>query len=174
MNPTEPTEQRRGQLDRVTHSSSSPSLARQAWIESGGNPERAIELLFARLKSQRSLFLKLLREHCANQVAGIMGDERRAAFYGQSPSPPATVSRLRATFRMALMDFPLPVTGKRLAEATGDEVADAARHYRVHEADARRKARWLESVAARAGNSIVAEALDEATLQILRREADVH
>ena len=151
-----------------------PTLAARAIAAAGNDIKRAtdeaVRLLTSDDDTLHELMPRLIREWCSEQVCAHLSRIRAAAIY------PAAVdqggARLRAAMRVFLMDFPLPGTGKRLGDATGDEVGAAAAFYRGVAADASLKARWLAAVAERAEPAVVADALPEAELQELRKQAD--
>ena len=68
-----------------------------------------------------------------------------------------------------LMDFPLP-GGKRLGEATADEVRTAAEFYSKQAGNMAHKARWLSMIAARVKDKTVKDALTEKKLRELQKE----
>jgi hypothetical protein len=67
------------------------------------------------------------------------------------------------------MDFPLP-GGGLLRDATAAACIEGATAYRHTASDAVWKARWLEAIAARVGDSIVSDVLNEEDLRALQQE----
>lgn len=137
--------------------------------------DEAFRLLTADKAAMKSLLPQIVRAWCSHQVRAYLSDLREAALRRSDPlQSPADQggARLRAAIHVFLMDFPLPGTGKRLGDATGEEAAVAAQYYRGIAADASLKSRWLQAVADRAGCALVATALTEEQLQQLREQAD--
>jgi hypothetical protein len=70
----------------------------------------------------------------------------------------------------SMLDFPL-FGGKRLRDANATEIIESADKYDGLANDARIKSRWLRSVAAKIGDSLVIDKLSEAELVRLFRQA---
>lgn len=87
-------------------------------------------------------------------------------------TPESQAERVTALAAGNLLMFPLP-GGKRLGEATRDEVQAAAHFYEQQADDMAHKARWLQAIAAKVKNAKkkVAEVLDDAKLRELRDAA---
>lgn len=149
------------------------TIGQRAWDDSDGTFQDATDiaerLFTGDPDAMRELLPAIVREHCRGMVAQYVASIRKAAFY-PGIAVAAQGGRLRAAqASVALMDFPLPNTGKLLRDATGDECAVAAAGYLVTAADAGAKARWLEAIAERAGESAVGDVLTEAQLQQIRK-----
>jgi len=110
---------------------------------------------------------EIVKTWCRQQVLMHLVAARRAIFYPDTPAPQQNGARLRQA-RSMYLDFPLPVTGKPLREATQADLVQAIGYYHERLKDADAKAKWLGLIADRIGNRAVGEALSEADLAALR------
>lgn len=88
------------------------------------------------------------------------------------PNPDKGVPGIEAMVARKLYNYPLP-GGKRLGDATPDDILKAGNYYRTLEATYRREARWFEMIhEAMQGGSCVEKVLPIAALERLRRRAE--
>jgi hypothetical protein len=170
-----------------------------AWAQSS-DLEAAIQALLDMLRDDAEAYASLMQMHeatAARHLLGGMMRSNRSAIWNSpiggstaeqqampktresamasTPAAPFTRptapdARVLALASVMMMSFPLP-GGKKLGDATGAEVAEAARHYNAKARDMSWKARWLEAIAARAGAEKVGKVLTEADLQKMKLEA---
>lgn len=151
-----------------------PNIVQEAVDASGGDESQAVEILYSRVVSDAD-FLKselptLVRRWCQSQIGTLLGAQRVKAW---KPQPVThNPNRLNAAIRANLLDYPLP-RGKRLGDASTDDLAQASGYYWGVSNSNAHKARWLDAIAARMGNAHrVEDALTEADLQALQIEAE--
>lgn len=151
----------------------SEGLMAQALDLAGGDIEAAQDHYYRLFIANRAALDEklpdIVKGWCRQQVLAHYCKARRETFYR---APEQQGARLRAA-RAMYLDFPLPVTGKPLREASADDLAGAIGFYRERATDADAKARWLAAIAGRIGNRLVGEALSEADLAALREAIDV-
>lgn len=95
-----------------------------------------------------------------------------AAPFTRPTAPDARVARLVTGMnRVGLLAFPLS-SGRKLAEATGSEVAADAAQYAMKSKDMAWKARWLSAIAARVGSKTVGQVLSEDDLAKMKEAAN--
>ena len=129
--------------------------ARKAVKEAKGDQRLAVDILEAAVrKDQRlrdAILDPLLREACSTVVSREIRTERREVWTPTAPTRTESLGRSGASrvVQLAagnLLMFPLP-GGKKLAEATRAEIAEAAGFYDRQAGDMAHKARWLRLVA---------------------------
>jgi len=76
-----------------------------------------------------------------------------------------------ANHAQTLLDFPLP-GGKRLRDATSQDLQEAAEFYAKQAADMSAKSAWLTRVGERVGGNKVADVMDADELDKLRRQEE--
>lgn len=157
------------------------TCARLALAESKGDPGKATEKLVARVRKDKALreaILDPLVEYACNQA--VMREVRVNRGNVWVPPSPERLARMpdaervRALANGTLLMFPLP-GGKRLGEATREEVAEAARFYERQAGDMAHKARWLQLVAQSIPDGKTAgKVLSDERLRDLQTEAQKH
>ena len=151
--------------------------AKAALNEAGGNVRQATDILVARAIEDREFlqqhFHEVIRRACYDAVAACVRQERRAVWVMPQPT---TEQRRRQIVSMAegvrqtLHDFPLP-GGKRLGDATREEVIEAAEFFGKQARDMAWKSRWLAHVAQSVPpGRKVADVLTPERLEELRQE----
>jgi hypothetical protein len=149
------------------------AMARAAWEASHGDFDAAAERFAKALEADREMLRKARRmafaAWCRDQVRQAASAHRTAVFRLRSEADAARGSRLRMALSATLMDFPLP-GGGLLRDATAADCIEGASAYRHTASDAVWKARWLEAIAARVGNAIVSDVLNEEDLRALQQE----
>ena len=134
-------------------------VARQAFTAADGDVKLAAEAMEQKVRKDRALrdalTDPLLAGACWAAVSQQMRMQRRtiwnAPIVANEPKPqaPAVREHIDRVVHLAtgtLSMFPLP-GGKRLAEATREEIVAGAEFYSQRAADAGHKARWLQLVA---------------------------
>lgn len=150
----------------------------KALAADGGDPVKAVDRLEKRVRSNRALrdalTDPLIRDACYNAIRIVMRGERRAIWHSGSLTPEQNGNRvvaLAAGISASLFDFILP-GGKRLRDATGEEIAGAADFYDKQARDMAHKARWLQLVGQSVpGGKKAGDVLTEERLGELRAEA---
>jgi hypothetical protein len=121
-----------------------------AWRGAGSTEEAVDRLLEAAEESEevyRALVGPYLRQFAFAAIGGIVKDTRDAA-WARPTAPDARADALAQVNAATLYDFPLP-GGKRLGDATAEEIAEAAQFYLKQANDMAWKSRWLSAVAAK-------------------------
>lgn len=153
--------------------------ARAALAEANGDVREATKKLEASVRGNRRLRDELtdplISNACYTAVTAQCRVERRKVW-----SPPAeklVASRVTGAHRVVqlatgtLLMFPLP-GGKKLGEATREEIAEAAQFYETQATDMGVKARWLRLVAQSVpGNKTAADVLSDKRLRELQEAA---
>lgn len=158
----------------------SPTLrshAAAALAAAGGNVSAATAALAERAMNDkaflRAYYSEVIQTACYEAVASCVRQERRAVWTTPQPSTTerrAQVTALAAGTVSTLHDFPLP-GGKRLGEATREEVAQAAEFFGRQARDMAWKSRWLEHVAQSVpAGKRVADVISAERLEELRQE----
>lgn len=125
-----------------------PEIAREYLRDADGDTQLATERLSARLRDDKQLRDTIVEDaimaFASNTVEEQMRAERRAVWAeaGRSNQPKTPVAALANGISRALLDFPLR-NGKRLRDATREEVLEQARAYETSARDMAFKARWL-------------------------------
>lgn len=168
----------RGQTASGAQPQAAPSLARQAYDASDGTIQDATEILFRRATSDHAFITEklpeIVRSWCAEQIGHLVGSVRLAAWTAPNYDAKGKGERLANAITASLLDFPLP-GGKRLADATPEEVREGAAFFRSQAEDMSWKARWLDKVAEKVGRKPrVAAAVTEADLRKMQEAARAH
>ncbi|HEX2554249.1 MAG TPA: hypothetical protein VHL98_11135 [Microvirga sp.] len=127
--------------------------ARLAWQDSEGNVKVATAMLEEAVRRSRSLRDALtepfIAQACYDAIRGQVRTERKTVW---SPPPAKRVADAAAgaerVVQLAsgtLLMFPLP-GGKRLGEATREDITEAAEFYSRQAGDMAVKARWLQLI----------------------------
>jgi hypothetical protein len=152
-------------------------IAREYLLDAGGDVASATRRLIRRLDDDAELRAAIATAAVEYYAASIVEDEMRAerravwAEAGRTNRPKTSVTALANGIRRSLLDFPL-AGGKRLRDATRDEVIEQAQLYAAQARDMGFKARWLELIGARVDDGrTVGECLTEADALALREEA---
>ena len=148
--------------------------ARECLEKAGGDVRKATPLMVERVKASRvlrdALTAPLLSNACYDAISAECRQQRRHVWTPPNYTADGNGARVIA-LATSLLDFPLP-GGKRLAEASRGEVAQAADFYATQAADMSHKGRWLRLVAQSVReDQRVADALDELRLAELQKEA---
>lgn len=172
---------------KVTGRDAVAEAAREALDAARGDVRRAAVLFEARVRADRSLrdalTDPLIATACYTAVTAQVRRRRQSVWKApavptRSPAPaPAQPRTSDGAFRVAqlaagtLLMFPLP-GGKRLGEATREEISEAACFYEAQSADMAHKARWLRLVAQSLPTSRrVGDVLTDARLRELQEAA---
>lgn len=153
--------------------------ARKALADAGGDVRVATRAMEAVVRANRrlrdDLTEPLLSNACYAAVTAQCRVERRKVW-----TPPAerlVANRTTGSHRVVqlatgtLLMFPLP-GGKKLGEATRDEIAEAAQFYETQASDMSVKARWLRLVAQSVpGDQKAADVLTDRRLRELQEAA---
>ncbi len=163
-----------GHGDCATQQRPAPSLVTRAWNDSDGTIEDAIGILFDYAGRDKTFISEhlpaLLKAWCRDEISGLVGAIRLKAWRPPNMSETGNGARLRAAFKMTLLDFPLP-GGKRLGDASAQDVRDGATHYALLAADTAHKARWLFKVAdAVPDDEMVSQVLTDTDLRKMQEE----
>jgi hypothetical protein len=155
------------------------SAARAALEEARGNVQDAARIFERRVRADLDLRVALTEP----LLAGASYDAVRAASRGDrkrawaAPVERLVATRVSGAHRVVqlaagtLLMFPLP-GGKKLGEATREEIATAAGFYDEQASDMSAKARWLRLVAqSLPGDRRAGEVLNEKRLRELQAEA---
>lgn len=152
-------------------------LAADCIKRADGNAQQATTYLIAEVSKSNALFRELMSPLLKTAAAELIGsqirqtrnltwDRKEAAERGKS----LALALVHGTVR-SLLDFPLP-GGKRLGDATAEEIATAAEFYRKQAEDMADKAAWLRLIAARVpANMVARQALTDADLQSMQKDA---
>jgi hypothetical protein len=133
--------------------------AREAWEDHAGDYESAATALYETIMGDKQLMKEILPQVLLNWCHEMI---RGQAAQARGRIVPSTLdatqggARLRAVIGQTLFDFPLP-GGKRLGDANGEEIGDAAAGYRQQADTLGHRARWLAAVAEKVGRSNRAE-----------------
>lgn len=107
-----------------------------------------------------------LSQACYNAIRGLCRSERRLIYTAPNYTKGGNGHRVEIHGR-SLLDFPLP-GGKRLRDATRQDLLEAADFYRKQAADMASKAAWLEKISERVGKKTVGEKLTSEQLEALK------
>lgn len=128
-------------------------LARTALDAADGNVSEARRAIVKRLKEDVGLLDILVDDAiqiAASRVTSAVVTAERSAILRQAEiraaNRPAAVAALARGMARSIFDFPL-AGGRRLGDATRDEVIEQANLYAAFAADQQRKANWLRAVA---------------------------
>jgi len=154
-------------------------LARECLVAANHSQNAAMDLMADKILRDAELMDRfarpLIRKACSEVIGRTMTIVRTSVMMPQPESDGrGAVIALAAGNRATLYDFPLP-GGKRLGEATGEEVTAAARFYDAQATDMTVKAKWLSLIAKKVKKAeTVSKALsldDLSALQIKARGA---
>lgn len=152
-------------------------IAQEYLTEAGGDTAAATRRLVLRLRDDEALRTAIAKEAIEAfaylLVEQKMRNERMAIWTANSraATPKTPVSALANGLVRALLDFPL-AGGKRLRDATREEVLEQARIYTATARDASQKALWLRMIAARTQEGMrVGDCITEEAAATLRAEA---
>jgi hypothetical protein len=157
------------------------SLARDAFVSAKRDTRKAARVLDAKLQRldsdvRVSVLEEAIKMACAEAIGVACRQDRRVRGW-IPPNYDAggnghRIAALADGNKEILMNFPLWVGGKRLKEATKNEIADAAQKYLKQGNDMVFKGRWLNLVAASVPeNKKAGEVLNEIKLRKLHQEA---
>lgn len=133
------------------------------------DPSRAKELMEARVRKDdalfRALMAPLVSSACDSAVRDVLHGTRR----GFTPVVVDATQRGErlSTAISTLLRFALPVTGKPLAEATGEECRAAAAYYADQANAYSHRARWFDAIADKVKARVVGKVLREDDLREL-------
>lgn len=151
--------------------------------DAGGDPDKAVELLTERILEQPEIVQAHLPEWAKawayHKVRMLLGQRRVSILAAVGGGNSGTFADHLATAIKneadRLMDLPI-FGGKRLADATAEEVRESARRYAALASDNARKARFYDLVADAAekkGGGVIGKVLNENGLTSLWEKADV-
>lgn len=150
--------------------------------DAGGDPEKAVELLTDRILEQPDIIQAHVRDWARawahGKVHDLLSTKRASIILAVSNNSGNFANSLAVAMkneRDRMMDMPL-FGGKRLADATPEEVRESSRRYSALASDTARKARWQSMVADAAeakGGGIIGKALTEKALTQLWEKSDV-
>lgn len=152
-------------------------IAREYLHSADGDTLLATERLSARLREDKPLRDAIVEDaimaFAATAVDDQMRAERRAVWAeaGRATKPKTPISALANGISRALLDFPLR-NGKRLRDATREEVLEQASAYGASARDTAFKARWLTLIGQRVDEGRkVGECISEDDAFAMRAEA---
>lgn len=153
-------------------------IARKALGDAGGDVTNAAKMFEEAVRQSRTLRDQLteplISEACRAAVRGEVRQERRTVWTpppAQKPDAKVQADRVVHLAAGTLAMFPLP-GGKRLGEATREEIATAADFYGRQAADMGAKARWLRLIAQSVPDGKrVGDVLTDKRLRELQEEA---
>lgn len=162
------------------------SVEQQAFFDAEGDPERAIDLLTSRILADPKIVSSYLPEWAKTwarqRISNIVANGRAKIIRVVSSAQPAETGGFSKALGQAmsnefrrLMDMPIH-GGKRIADATPDEVRESAAWYQQTANGYARMACWQHAVAVEAaknGGDTIGASLSEATLTRLWSEANV-
>lgn len=139
--------------DIQDHPDTVSTCARLALAEADGDVAEATKLLITRVRNdkelRRELLEPLIEYACHQAVARELRSGRSGIWRPVSPERLAGMSdaeRVKALAAGNLLMFPLP-GGKRLGDASRDDISQASRFYEKQAGDMAHKARWLQLIA---------------------------
>lgn len=155
--------------------------ARRALDDAKGDTREATRMLEEAVRQSRKLrdllTEPLIGNACYDAVRGQVRADRRASWNAPAPTATVTPAKVDTSSRVVhlatgtLLMFPLP-GGKRLGEATREEIGTAAAFYEGQSNDMAHKARWLRLVGQHLkGEKKVSDVLTDARLRELQQEA---
>lgn len=155
--------------------------ARRALDDARGDVREATRMMQAAVKQSRKLrdllTDPLIANACYDAVRAQVHVDRRNAWKPPSEKLVPSKSGVTGSFRVVqlaagtLLMFPLP-GGKKLGEATREDIATAASFYESQSADMAHKARWLRLVSQHIeGNKTVGDVMTDKRLRELQEEA---
>lgn len=149
-------------------------LAREALGRLDGDAKRATDFVVDRLSANAVLLREVVRAAVGDAVTMRVGEalrKQRSAIVSATTGDRGAVVALSTGWTAALLDMPL-AGGKRLREATREEVVAQAHRYDAQAKDMGHKARWLTLVAqAVPSDKVVGDVMDDARAAELFAEA---
>lgn len=155
-------------------------LERIALDDAGGDPQAAVELLTDRILGEPEIVQTHLRDWARTwahqKIHGLLKSKRQAiirAVNSNDTFSNALNAAMKSNFDR-LMDMPI-YGGKRLADATPDEVRESARRYQEVADNNSQQARFQRKVAEEAekkGEGPIGKVLTEEALSRIWSEAD--
>lgn len=147
--------------------------AAEALAKADGDVKAATAAMLAKVRKSRplreALTEPLLEQACYAAITKQCRRQRNIVWTAPNYTAGGNGQRVIA-LATSLLDFPLP-GGRRLGEATREEVMAGAQFYRGHADDMAHKARWLARIAAELKpEQRVADGLDETRLAALQKE----
>lgn len=155
--------------------------ARRAYEDAGEDIKAATDLFEQRVRDDAALrdalTDPLIRGACYSAVTMVIRLDRKRVwtapvYSGANGETNNQAGRVEALAQSNLMMFPLP-GGKRLADATREEIAEASNYYLDRAKDARHKGAWLALIADRLPDGkAVRDAMTEKELQEMKDKAN--
>lgn len=146
------------------------AAVREAWSGAETNAE-ATDRLLAIMQSDMSVYAAAMAPHERRVAANLVAQNkiiRRAYIWSRPAAPDNRVAALSRANAVSLYDMRLP-SGKRLGDATRDDVAAASADYASRAQWNADKARFFNAVARRMGNTgTVSSALTAAQLEEIK------
>lgn len=146
-------------------------LAVREAAEDADDLNEAVDRLLDTARRRPDIYALLMSPHeqtAARQVLGGFFRQERRAIWARPVGPDARVAVLANAVGAALMDFRLP-GGLPLAQASSEEVREAAGFYARQAADMAWKGAWLDRIAASLPDGkTVSEEFTEAQLAAMR------
>lgn len=122
------------------------AVAKECYDEAGGDVRKATDLLEAQVRGDQRLFEEamgpLVRQTCYSIISGQLRTDRKRVWTAPVHNGGDKPSRVNAIAAGTLMMFPMP-GGKKLKDATLQEVSEARAMYNDQAMDMSFKARWL-------------------------------
>lgn len=152
------------------------SLIAEAYSASDGSIQAAVDTLYQLATADKTFIAEklpeIVRAWCDERIRMHVGAIRLSTWTPPNADPKGKGARLTNAIANSLLDFPLP-GGKRLGDATPQEVRAGAAMYRMQADDMAWKARWLEKVADAAGRKrTISAALSESDLRKLQEQTN--
>jgi hypothetical protein len=145
--------------------------ARKALDAANGDVVKAVTILERKARSEpliaNALVMPLLKTACYDAIRAVCRHDRRKVWTSPNYSAGGNGERVHQ-LASSLMDFPLP-GGKKLAQATRDDLQEAGKFYGMQADNMAHKARWLLAIADRLeGRKMVKSCLSESDLVSLK------
>lgn len=159
----------------ITLESTLQDAVERAIKESGDDARAATTILLNEVKRNRKLREQLteplLRSACYDRIRSAFRVERKQIWFAPNYDATQGSERAKAHGEYLLMQFRLPA-GKRLSEATIEDLLEASEFYSKQASDMAHKGRWLDLIAKglKKGKT-VGKQYNEATLRALQEEA---
>lgn len=142
----------------------------EAWAQAESN-EQARDRLLAIMQDDPEVLALATEPHLPGIAAQLTARHkiaRRAYLWSRPSAPDARVSAMARINAVSLLDMRLP-SGKRLGDATGAEVAEAADYYAEAARRHNDKARFFRAVVSRVGaKKTVGDVLTDAELEEIK------
>ena len=154
------------------------ALAKSALEQGKGDPRRARQILNDRFDDQPELLEQVIDELISTAVRSYVSIElhnKRAKMIADAKRqkiPDITGLRAMARHRReSLYNYWLTKSGKRLGDATAQELIEEANMHRMHAERNAIKAQWFAKLAEAVGDSIVREKFKEEDIRKLWEES---